>query len=52
MPDLTLLELGAVVIGLALVARFAGRLGIPAIPLYLAAGLAFGEGGILPLVTT
>ncbi|HXF73137.1 MAG TPA: cation:proton antiporter [Actinomycetota bacterium] len=47
-----LLELGAVVLGLALLARLAGRLGLPAAPLYLLAGLAFGEGGILPLVTT
>ena len=47
-----LLELGAVIVGLAILARLAGRLGIPAIPLYLTAGLAFGEGGVLPLVTT
>lgn len=47
-----LLELGAVVLGLALLARIAGRLGLPAVPLYLLAGLAFGEGGVLPLVTT
>jgi CPA2 family monovalent cation:H+ antiporter-2 len=47
-----LLELGAVVLGLAVLARLAGRIGLPAVPLYLLAGLAFGEGGILPLVTT
>ncbi len=47
-----LLELGAVLVGLAILARLAGRLSIPAIPLYLTAGLAFGEGGVLPLVTT
>jgi CPA2 family monovalent cation:H+ antiporter-2 len=47
-----LLELGGVLIGLAVLARVAGRIGIPAIPLYLGAGLAFGRGGILPLVTT
>jgi monovalent cation:H+ antiporter-2, CPA2 family len=47
-----LLELGGVIIGLALLARLAGRFGIPAVPLYLLAGLAFGKGGILPLVTT
>jgi CPA2 family monovalent cation:H+ antiporter-2 len=47
-----LLELGGVIVGLAILARVAGRLGIPTIPLYLTAGLAFGEGGILPLVTT
>lgn len=47
-----LMELGGVIIGLAILARIAGRFGIPAIPLYLLAGLAFGKGGILPLVTT
>ena len=47
-----LLELGGVIVGLAILARIAGRLGVPTIPLYLTAGLAFGEGGILPLVTT
>nr|WP_274387671.1 cation:proton antiporter [Salsipaludibacter albus] len=34
---------------MALMARLAGRLSISPIPLYLAAGLAFGEGGLLPL---
>lgn len=43
---LAFLEIGAVALGLALVSRFAGRLGITAVPLYLIAGLAFGEGGI------
>ena len=47
-----LLELGAVILGLAVLARIAGRIGVPAIPLYLVAGLAFGHGGFLPLVTT
>ena len=47
-----LIELGAVIVGLAILARLASRLAIPAIPLYLLAGLAFGEGGFLPLVTT
>jgi K+:H+ antiporter subunit KhtU len=47
-----LLELGAVIVGLAVLARLASRLAIPAIPLYLLAGLAFGKGGLLPLVTT
>lgn len=46
-----LIELGAVIIGLAILARLASSLAIPAIPLYLLAGLAFGEGGIFPLVT-
>jgi CPA2 family monovalent cation:H+ antiporter-2 len=47
-----LLELGGVILGLAVVARLAGRIGIPAIPFYLVAGLAFGEGGLVPLVRT
>ena len=46
-----LVELGAVIVGLAVLARLAGRFGFSPIPLYLLAGLAFGEGGLLPLVT-
>jgi CPA2 family monovalent cation:H+ antiporter-2 len=42
-------ELGAVALLLAVLARLAGRLGIPAIPFYLLAGLAVGEGGIARL---
>lgn len=44
-------ELGAVILGLAVLARGASRAGLSPIPLYLLAGLAFGEGGLLPLVT-
>lgn len=43
------MELGAAVVGLALLARIASRFGFSAIPLYLLAGLAFGNGGLLPL---
>jgi len=42
-------ELGVAILGLAIVARVAKRFGISAIPLYLLAGLAFGEGGLAPL---
>ncbi|MEU7136747.1 cation:proton antiporter [Streptomyces sp. NPDC046261] len=42
-------ELGAVILGLGLLGRLAGRLGFSPIPLYLLAGLAFGRGGIAPL---
>ncbi len=42
-------EIGATALGLALLARLAGRLGITAVPLYLVAGLALGEGGVLQL---
>jgi CPA2 family monovalent cation:H+ antiporter-2 len=44
-----LIELGLVVIGLAILARIASRWGFSAIPLYLLAGLAFGKGGFAPL---
>src|SRR5216684_7421441 len=44
-----LIELGLVVIGLAILARIASRWGFSAIPLYLVAGLAFGNGGLAPL---
>ncbi|MDQ4058123.1 MAG: cation:proton antiporter [Actinomycetota bacterium] len=47
-----LVELGAVIVGLAILSRLATRIGIPTIPLYLTAGLAFGEGGLVPLVIT
>ncbi len=46
-----LLELGAVLIALAVLGRVAARLGVPSIPLYLIAGLAVGEGGVVELVT-
>lgn len=49
-PEL-LVELGAILVGLAVLSRLATRAGLPTIPLYLTAGLAFGKGGILPLVT-
>lgn len=48
---LFLLELGGVVLLLAVLSRIAARFGFSPIPLYLVAGLAFGEGGIVPLVT-
>ncbi|WP_020577604.1 cation:proton antiporter [Actinopolymorpha alba] len=44
-----LIELGAVIFGLSVVGRLAGKVGISPIPLYLVAGLAFGSGGLLPL---
>jgi monovalent cation:H+ antiporter-2, CPA2 family len=46
---LLFVELGALVVGLALLARLAGRVGFSPIPLYLLAGLALGRGGLLPL---
>ncbi|MGC4975229.1 cation:proton antiporter [Streptomyces sp. DT199] len=44
-----LIELGAIILALGLLGRLAGRMGFSPIPLYLLAGLAFGQGGILPL---
>ncbi|MGR3936231.1 cation:proton antiporter [Streptomyces sp. BRA346] len=44
-----LIEFGAVILGLGLLGRLAGRFQFSPIPLYLLAGLAFGEGGLLPL---
>lgn len=44
-----LIELGAAIVGLALLARIASRWGFSAAPLYLLAGLAFGNGGLAPL---
>jgi len=47
--SLLLIELGVIILGLGVLARLATRLGLSAIPLYLLAGLAFGNGGLLPL---
>lgn len=43
------IELGAAIVGLAILARFASRWGFSPIPLYLLAGVAFGNGGLAPL---
>lgn len=43
------IEIGAVVLALAALGRLAGRLGISAVPLYLLAGLAVGDGGFVSL---
>lgn len=47
--SLLFVEVGLVVVGLAILARLASRWGFSAIPLYLLAGLAFGNGGFDPL---
>ena len=46
---LAFIEIGAVALVLAVLARLAGRLGITPIPFYLLAGLAVGNGGLAPL---
>ncbi|MGH2723106.1 MAG: cation:proton antiporter [Actinomycetota bacterium] len=48
---LLFIELGTVILGLALLARLASRLAFSPIPFYLLAGLAFGRGGFVPVVT-
>ncbi|WP_240554432.1 cation:proton antiporter, partial [Streptomyces niveiscabiei] len=44
-----LIEFGSIILGLGLLGRVAARFQFSPIPLYLLAGLAFGEGGLLPL---
>ncbi len=51
-PAVAFVELGLATIGLALLARVASRWGFSAIPLYLLAGLAFGNGGLAPLAVS
>jgi CPA2 family monovalent cation:H+ antiporter-2 len=48
-PAFLFVELGLILVGLAVLARLASRWGFSAIPLYLLAGLAFGNGGLAPL---
>src|SRR6266849_5693711 len=47
--SIVFIELGVAVIGLAVLARIASRWGFSAIPLYLVAGLAVGNRGLIPL---
>ncbi len=46
---IALVQLGAVFFGLGLLGKMAWRIGISPIPLYLIGGLAFGQGGLVPL---
>lgn len=46
---LILIEVGALLLGMSLLGRLSIRIGISPIPFYLIAGLAFGEGGLIPL---
>lgn len=43
------IELGGAIVGLAVLGRIAKRWGLSTVPLYLLAGLAFGNGGLAPL---
>ena len=47
-----LVELGVVIFSLGVLGRLASQVGLSPIPLYLLAGLAFGQGGLLPLATS
>ena len=44
-----LIEVGALLFALGMLGRLGRRFGLSPIPLYLLAGLAFGQGGLLPL---
>jgi CPA2 family monovalent cation:H+ antiporter-2 len=47
--DLALIELGIIMLTLAILGRGATRFGIPTIPVFLVAGLFFGNGGVMPI---
>jgi monovalent cation:H+ antiporter-2, CPA2 family len=49
---LAFIEIGAIVLGLGMLSRLAGRMGLTAVPLYLLAGLALGDGGIVQIDVT
>jgi CPA2 family monovalent cation:H+ antiporter-2 len=50
--SILLVELGAIILALGLLAAVSVRFSVSPIPLYLLAGLAFGQGGVLPLATS
>lgn len=54
MDELTarFLELGGIILLLAIMSRLAARIGLSPIPLYLLAGLAIGTGGLVEVVTS
>ncbi len=45
------LELGGIILGLGILGRLAGAVGLTPVPLYLLVGLALGKGGLLPVPT-
>ncbi len=47
--NMLFIELGCAIVGLAILARIASRWSFSSIPLYLLAGLCFGNGGLAPL---
>lgn len=46
---LDLIEIGALLLGIAILSRIAGRLRVSPIPFILLGGLALGEGGLIPV---
>lgn len=44
-----MLEVGLLLLGLGILARLAATVGLSPVPLFLIAGLAFGDGGIAPI---
>ncbi|HAM22561.1 MAG TPA: hypothetical protein DCQ04_09865, partial [Actinobacteria bacterium] len=44
-----LVEFGILLVGLGILARVAAKFRFSAVPLFLLAGLAFGDGGLVPL---
>jgi CPA2 family monovalent cation:H+ antiporter-2 len=51
-PASVMVEIGGVLLVLAVAGRLAGRIGLSPIPLYLVAGLFLGEGGALELTAS
>ena len=49
---LVYLELGLIFVGITLLGAVARKIGLSPIPLYLLAGLVFGEGGMAPVVAS
>ncbi len=47
--SMILIELGAIIVGLAVLARVANRFGVSPIPFYLLAGIGMGMGGVVSL---
>ena len=47
--DIALMELGVIMLTLAVLGRGAARFGLPTIPFFLVAGLFFSNGGIVPV---
>ena len=44
------LELGGILLGVAVLGRLADRWGLPSVPLYLVAGILIGDGGAVPII--